>query len=180
MKKTSKYLSAVLAALMLTVAFPISAFAGTEEGTLPGDSTVKDVTVVALVPSTLAFALDPLELDATQGSQVQNANYFFVNKTEAPVLVQLDLTATTATGVTLVSDPATLSPYDTTVKTKDIYFGVLGATAVADGDLAFDYVLGTTGKTDPVGTFSSTTSPLSVFDPTTKSTKVAYWRCRFS
>jgi uncharacterized protein YjdB len=175
MKKATKALALVLAVLMVTIALPLTAFAGTESGTVDGDSTVSDVDIDVVVPLNLNFALDPLELSVTSGSQIKTTDYFFINKTLAPVKVALGLTATLKDGVTLVSDPATLKPYDTNVTTKQLYFGALGATGITVGDLDFDYVLGEEDGTDPVGTYNASKSALlTAFDTATSKAAIAF------
>jgi uncharacterized protein YjdB len=172
-KKVFKTFAALLAALLLVVSLPITTFAASDTKTITGDSTVDDVTLKVTVPMNLDFALDPLELNVTSGSQVATTDYFFVNKTAAPVKVAVSLTAVPTNGAVLVDDPDTLSPYDTEVTTKELYFAALGATAITKNDLDFDYVT-TTGAIAPVGTYSSTSTALTCFNSTDKKASIAF------
>jgi hypothetical protein len=140
MKRSFKTLSAILAVIMLVSLLPVTALAAP----ITGDSTVDNVTIVGIFPTTLDFALDPLELDSLTTSQIATANYMFVNKTEAPIRVDLDLTLTPEDEegdvVTVVSDASELDQDDTSVTTKMIYFASIGATGITTvNELAFAY-----------------------------------------
>jgi uncharacterized protein YjdB len=181
MKKAAKFLSVVLSVLMLTMVLPFAAFAGSETQDIDGNSTVSNVIIKVTVPANLDFALDPLELSVQTGNQIKTTDYFFINKTVAPVKVAVNLTATLAVGgegtaddVTLVSSPATLKPYDTEVTSKQIYFGMLGATGIKDDDV-FDFsdVPGAEGS--PIGEYDTSKAALiTAFDTTTKTASIAF------
>jgi uncharacterized protein YjdB len=172
-RKTFKAFSAMLAVLLLAVSLPVASFAASDNQSITGDSTVDDVTLEVTVPMNLNFALDPLELNVTSGSQVATADYFFVNRTAAPVKVAVNLTAVVTNGAVLVDDPDTLSPYDTEVTTKEIYFAALGATSITVNDLDFDYVT-TEGAIAPAGTYDATSSALTYFDSADKKANIAF------
>ncbi len=174
MKRNFKVLPVMLAVLIVVLSLPVVSFAATEEKSIEGDSTVNDVTLKVTVPSNLDFALDPLELNVTSGSQVATTDYFFVNRTAAPVKIAVNLTAVPADGVDLVDDPDTLSPYDTEVTDKEIYFGVLGATSITVNDLDFDYSASEEGATAPKGIYSTTSSALTYFSSSSKKADVAF------
>jgi hypothetical protein len=117
---------------------------GTGRGgeTLTGDSTVESVVVVVDVPASVNYALDPLDLDSTAG-QVQQVDLYTVNKTKAPVLVTVDVEATAAADVTLVTDPDELDQKNRSADVaKDIYFGLLGASDVTASTLAYSTIPG--------------------------------------
>ncbi len=171
-KKAFKTLAALLAVLVLVISLPITAFADQTTNTITGDSTVDDVTPSVVVPMNLDFALDPLELNVISGSQVATTDYFFINKTKTPVKVAVDLTlSTTSSSVTVIGDPSTLSPYDTEVTTKDIYFAALGATGITGGAISFTT---TSGSITAKGTYSSTSAALAAFNTTDKKASLAF------
>ena len=122
MKRNFKALAFVLA-LALMASFPGAAFAGEIEG----DGTVQDVAINVLVPTTLDFVLDPLEITENE-TQVAPQDFFFVNETFAPVKVELEITATASNNAVLVADDSGLEPDDDTVKDKEIFFMVQGAS----------------------------------------------------
>lgn len=171
MKKNFKVLPVMLAVLMLVLSLPVTSFAATDGGTITGDSSVDDVTLKVIVPTSLDFALDPLELNVTSGSQVATTSYIFVNKTAAPVKITVGLTAEPAEDVTLVDDPDTLSPYDTEVTDKKIFFAALGATGIAEDaiDFAFD-----DESEAPEISYSDDTSPKIPFKSSTKKANIAF------
>jgi len=140
---------ALLLALVLAIA-PLSIFSfaaeSTQSDTLEGEGTVEEVSFKVVVPTDLAFAIDPFELTASATSGVTNSqiiggDYKFLNKTIAPVKIGFNFTMTDknggASGVALVADPsAELSPDDDTVTTKKAYLAVIGAKSVDDNTVA--------------------------------------------
>jgi hypothetical protein len=144
----------------------------TVAGVILGDSTVNDVIVDVSLPMDLNFAIDPLDLDDKAG-QVTQANYYAVNKTGVPVIVDVDVTAAPKAGVTLVSDPTTLDkayPAVGATVAKNAYFGVLGATSVARGVLNYSNIPGAAAVTytkDTAGT-------LNVFNPQSKKASLRF------
>jgi hypothetical protein len=143
MKK--KILAILMSTLMMILLVPAAAFAAdatgaTAGGQITGDSSVSTVPLNVVLPTSLAFSLDPLELDSTDGSQVKDTTYFIVNKTLAPVKVAFNLTATLADGVALVSNPTVLKKDDINATDKDIYFGFLGADSITEGATFADIV----------------------------------------
>jgi hypothetical protein len=140
-------------------------------GTIIGESTVDDVTVNVSLPMNLDFAIDPLDLDDKAG-QVTQANYYAVNKTGVPVIVDVDVTAYPKSGVVLVSDPGTLDtdyPAPGVTVDKNAYFGILGAASIAAGNLDYDTIPGTAEFTY----IKDTAGTLSVFDSNKASIRFA-------
>ena len=168
MKRTTKSVTAFVLTLMLIMSFPAAAFATGSTGTIDGSSTVENVTLEVLVPSTLGFALDPLGLDVTGANQISTQDYYFVNQTFAPVKVSVSITAQTSGGATLVSTASGLSLDDTKVTDKKLYFGALGATDITGGSINTT----TTGGSFNVGTgpaayYSSATTASATLIPFT-------------
>jgi hypothetical protein len=130
-----KHISAILAAALILSA-PLAAFAddpsgASTGGNIPGDSTVDTVTLNVVLPTSLNFALDPLELSKTAGGQVKTSNYIIVNKTFAPVKVSFEVTVTPKNDtITLVDDPGTLNKDDINETAKKIYFFLNGANTI--------------------------------------------------
>jgi hypothetical protein len=148
MKK--KLFAILLSALLVTVSFPTMSFAADPSGaqtggSVTGDSNVSTVALNVIVPTSLPFSLDPLELDSTNGSQVKDVTYFIANKTLAPVKVSFNLTATLTADVALVADKSQLKKDDLSSDVpKDIYFGFLGANSISEGTTFTDVVAGST------------------------------------
>ncbi|MCL2035489.1 MAG: hypothetical protein FWG94_12300 [Oscillospiraceae bacterium] len=101
-------------------------------GTIEGDSTVDSPTLNMVLPTSLNFELNPLELGSgnAPGNQIKTTSYVIANKTLAPVLVSFDIKATGKSDVTFLSSPSTLKQSDTTARDKHIFFGALGAKDV--------------------------------------------------
>jgi len=107
-------------------------------GTIGGSNTVDDVVLNVVLPTSLNFALNPLELGTnTAGSQVTTTNYIIVNKTGAPVDVSFAIEAVGKTGVVFAADTSNLAKDDTAVTDKEIYFAALSAATVTPGTLDF-------------------------------------------
>lgn len=141
MKRSTKSITAFILTLLLIIASPVAAFAGTIEG----DSTVETVVINVVLPSDLDFALDPLGLDVTGDSQIATANYFFLNQTFAPVRVELDVTVTAANEAELAATTSAITGQsDPGVTDKLIYFGALGATDLSTTITATDAAIVTT------------------------------------
>ena len=123
---------------------------GRDSRTLEGDSTVESVTIDVVVPTSIEYALDPLDLDEEEG-QVQEVDLYMANKTAAPVLVTVDVEAKPTNGAILVDDPSELDPANKAADVpKKIYFGLLGAKSsdatnsttvenITDGAIDFEY-----------------------------------------
>ncbi|MDR1961318.1 MAG: hypothetical protein LBQ16_03455, partial [Gracilibacteraceae bacterium] len=104
MKKTSKVLTVILAALLIATLLPGTAFAAdlqdvSESGTIGGDTTVDKAVINVVVPTNVNFALNPLEIGQS-GNQVTTADYILVNKSNVPVAASFYLDAVLGTGVT--------------------------------------------------------------------------------
>jgi len=174
MRKTSKTLAVLLAVLLILATIPAAAFAEDQEptGTIPGGSTVDSVTLNVVLPTNLNFALDPLELNVTSGSQIATTDYFIINQTAAPVKASFEITATLTEEVTLVDDVEELDKDDTSATDKKIYFGALGATGITVNDLEFGYEFGS--GTDPEGSYDATAGTLVPFSVDEKKATIEF------
>lgn len=137
------------------------------DGVIDGESTVKNAIINVVLPLDIDFAINPLQIgDVTTGSQVTTVDYRIVNKSNAPVLVNFDLEATLGTGVNFVDNKSSLTPDLLVGATKDAYFAVLGASAVAvaenDGLTFADPSGGATFSYDP--TLAGTLVPFDATD----------------
>ena len=95
--KGKKLLSMLTAgALAVTMAMPAAA---AESGSVEVDLTTKTGVLRVEVPTTLAIAVDQFELDKA-GTQIASADFTMVNKSQMPVHVGVESTAT-VNGVTL-------------------------------------------------------------------------------
>lgn len=147
MKFKSRICALVLVMVFVLALTPITVSAA-ETGSIGGTSTVTDVTIEVTLPTSLDFAIDPLELDSIEGSQISDVTYLMVNKTLAPVRVGFEIETTLDTGVTLVSDPTTLKKDDITATEKNLYFGALGASGITAAGNFADDAAGTTAAFD--------------------------------
>lgn len=155
MKRNTKTVTAFVLTLLLLATFPTAVFADTPtSGTITGDSTVDNVIVEVILPTSLDFALDPLGLDTTGDNQIATQDFFFVNQTFAPVKVSVDITAETSGGAVLVATTGGLSLDDTSVTDKELYFGALGATGLTGASITT-----TTAGVSYSAIFGSTTGP---------------------
>jgi len=112
-------------------------------GTIPGDSAVKNAILNVVLPTSLNFTLDPLQLTPgaeAADTQVATADYRIANKSNSPVKVTFNIVPTLKNGVTFVESPAKLPP---TGVSKNAYFAVLGANSVTGSPTFSDPSLGT-------------------------------------
>lgn len=131
MKRNIKNVTAFILTLVLLASCPIAVYAGTaSSGTISGDSTVDNVVLNVLLPTSLDFALDPLGLDTAGDNQIATQDFFFVNQSFAPVKVAVKISAETSGGAVIVATTAGLKKDDTGTTTKQLYFGMLGAKSV--------------------------------------------------
>jgi hypothetical protein len=141
------------------------------DGTIDGSGTVKNPIYNVALPTTIDFALNPLQIgDVTAGSQITSANYESVHKSTPAVKVSFTLTAAldTSDSVTFVNDPSTLSPSDVVATEKKLYFGALSAS----DDSTAAYSTGVfSGKYLYDAAEAATLVP---FDPTTKEAELAF------
>ncbi|MDR1604801.1 MAG: hypothetical protein LBS10_08470 [Gracilibacteraceae bacterium] len=108
------------------------------KGDLGGTTTVESPTYNVVVPLDVDFAIDPLSISPqaqTTLSQIAGADYQFINKSDVPVKVSVNFTATLANGATLTPlgnlDQTSLSP-----TTKGIYLGLLAAKEAGTANIA--------------------------------------------
>ena len=178
MKRKSKVIVAfIMTLLLITSLFPTAVFAGSVSNEITGDSTVSDVTVNVILPTTINFALDPLGLKTKGDNQIQSQDYFFVNQTIAPVKVSLALTAKTSGTAVLISDPSVLKKDNTGEDSKKIFFGAIGATGLTGTaitttttGISYSAVFTTTGPAAEYGTPTSGSATLVKFTPNSDGT----------
>lgn len=140
-------------------------------GTIPGESVVKNAIINVVLPTNIDFAVNPLQLGTVTGdSQVTSTDYRVTNKSDAPVRVSFDITATLGSGVTLVSSKSELTPDQLTGADKDVYFAALGAKSFKDTTVP-------TWADPTLGTYvydSAEAGTLSVFDPDTSKAEISF------
>ncbi|MDR1705635.1 MAG: hypothetical protein LBS19_13255 [Clostridiales bacterium] len=163
----------ILTALVLSLALAAGsagAVLGAQSGVLIGENDVTSMVLRVTVPNDLSFVFDPLELEAEGGSQIAPADYFFINYTGAPIKVSLDITLELGDGVTLVDSPGVLGKDDIEATDKNIFFAILGADALPEGELDF-----TSGAAEPVkGIYDAAKDTLIPFDPITASASMEF------
>jgi hypothetical protein len=170
MKKKPAKIVAALASSLVLAAWGAASVLGTQTGVLTGENDVANAIISVVVPENLDFTLDPLELRSDGGNQVAPVDYFFINKSGAPVKVTLDLAVSLAEGVSLVDDPSVLGKDDDTATDKKLFFAISGADALEEGDLSFDKTSGHSAK----GTYSAAKDTLVPFDAATGKASVVF------
>lgn len=170
MRKSRKLIAfiTVLTLVMSSVAF---SFAAKGSGTMEGTSTSQNPVLRVVVPTALDFALDPYDMSGD--GQVYTADgYTFINKTEAPVLVDVTLTASTS-GIKLLANEAAAKVDDVDVTTKALFFAVNVAASIDQAFVTTNSIAGdtitTTASVNETPTAQYTTSSAAImgFDPAT-------------
>jgi hypothetical protein len=162
-----------LMALVLFLALAMGkadAVPASQTGQLTGENDVTEMVINVIVPANLNFSFDPLELNAEGGSQVLPHNFFFINKTGAPVNVSLNLNAVLSDGTELVGDPAALAKDDASVTDKRLFFAMLGADTLTAGDLSFS----NTAQHNADGVYDPLEDTLVPFDPVSKKAGISF------
>jgi len=131
--KLVRLLTAVVLSFALAAGSTVAVF-GVQSGVLVGENNVADMIISVIVPTNLNFTLDPFEIEAEGGNQIVHADYFFINQTNAPVRVSLDITVGLGEGVNLVSDPSWLDRDELLSTDKYIFFAILGADELLPGE----------------------------------------------
>ena len=167
--KFSKMMTAFIISLLLALGLS-GGVSGTQSGILVGENNVINPVISVVVPTNLNFTLDPLELESS-GNQISPANYFFINKTEAPVRITLNIEVILNNGASFVDDPTQLEKDNDAVKDKKLFFGILGADSFQER--GFDYDLGSSGSSYQ-GVYDVSKDTFIPFDPVSKTASIAF------
>ena len=118
----------------------------TTGGTITGTSTVENPVYKLVVPANLNFAIDPFEQGGQTGSQIYSTDRQLINKSNVPVRVDLQITATAADGVSLktAAEVATVEA-NTADTSKVAYLAVEVPGAVTETKAAAANYLDNTG-----------------------------------
>lgn len=159
------------------VVFEITLYTPSEDGgyskkvELEGKNDLEELTIEVVLPTSLDFSLNPLELAGSgnvKGNQIKGADFAIANLTKAPVRVMVEFEASGTAGVEFVKTDAELRQFDWEATNKAIMFGALGATEVegtptatmpnAVASATFSYTVGQ-AETEKIG------DTLVVFEP---------------
>ena len=155
--------SSLAVAAMITSMFATTAFAEDPEwnsqggkATVEGGVYTVEPTVEVAIPGDLTFGINPLKLNAAEEGQTENKNqiistdYSVINYSNVPVIVDVAVTATQGSGVTIM-DTAT---YDTKTKelthsadTKNAFLCMSVNKTAAFASDAFTFTYGTVDDT---------------------------------
>lgn len=137
MKTSKKFLTGAMALTLTLTATMGTAFAAfsssvtsnstsstsTASATLSGDSKLDTAAINVTVPTTLNFAVDPLELNEA-GNGIACAPLKFTNAGDSAVKLSLSTTLT-GSGVTFVSAADEIDPLDISSTDKNAYVGLV-------------------------------------------------------
>ena len=146
-----------------------------EDGDLEGKNELENLTIKAVVPMNLNFALNPLQIGNADDNdnQVTDIDFTFINRTEeVPLKISVDLSLTLDDSVELVADSTEVELDDDAVETKRIFFGAVGADVkIADSD---DAEADDIEEGDILATYDPTTDALVSFEDDEESITIAF------
>lgn len=108
MRKTRKLLSIILSAAMVATAIPATSLAG-QSGSIDGDGEfVGDLVYSIVVPTDLAFTVNPLGFDypvggGTSNDSIISPGYGFLNKSSVPVELDVNFQFVTPEGISIAA-----------------------------------------------------------------------------
>ena len=141
-----------------------------ESGKIGGTATKKSPVYNVKVPTTLAFAIDPLQIGdiALDTDQISSGTFAFGNGSNVPVKVTVDLTASGPVAANL--QPGDWTPTETKVGAdKDAKLALLGAVSTTGSPTLVDPANGTQDYTQSAGV-----DTLRWFDPASKKSSVEF------
>jgi hypothetical protein len=80
-----------------------------------------------VIPLNLNFTIDPFEISTVGGNQIAPAEYRFINQSNVPVLVSLDIRAVLGDGMRFVDSPWQIDKTDTDPTAKYMFFAIINA-----------------------------------------------------